>query len=121
MQFFYAWLTGNGDLHVKNVAVVESASNHWEVAPMYDALCTALYGDFTMALPVAGRTKKLQIRHWREFADSVGLPQAAATLAMKRVGQVAEGISLKDLPFSGSSLYGAERELGLRRWELERL
>ncbi len=40
---------------------------------------------------------------------------------MKRVARVAEGISLKDLPFSGSSLYGAERELGLRRWELERL
>lgn len=37
IQFLFAWLTGNGDLHAKNVSLLES-KGRWGVAPMYDLL-----------------------------------------------------------------------------------
>ncbi|MDE8669120.1 HipA domain-containing protein [Pseudarthrobacter sp. H3Y2-7] len=35
LQFLFAWLTGNGDLHAKNAAVLEGRRGGWVVAPMY--------------------------------------------------------------------------------------
>lgn len=35
IQFLFAWLTGNGDLHAKNVSLLES-KGRWGVAPMHD-------------------------------------------------------------------------------------
>lgn len=77
LQFLFAWLTGKGDLHAKNVSVLRGRTGRWGVAPVYDIPCTALYGDMTMALPVDGRTKGLRRRHWEAFAESIGLPQRA--------------------------------------------
>lgn len=47
LQFLYAWLTGNGDLHAKNVSVLRSTNGRWEIAPMRCTtflvqLCTAI-------------------------------------------------------------------------------
>ena len=56
LQFIFAWLTGNGDLHANNVAVL-GGREAWVVSPVYDIPCTLLYGDDTMALTVAGRVK----------------------------------------------------------------
>jgi serine/threonine-protein kinase HipA len=36
LQFVFAWLTGNGDLHAKNVSVLGGPPSSWVVAPMYD-------------------------------------------------------------------------------------
>lgn len=88
------------------------------MAPVYDVPSTALYGDTTMALPIAGRTKGLRLRHWDEFADSIGLPLRAARAANRHVLKVVSGIDLTVLPFEGSPLYAAERELRLRRAEI---
>ena len=79
LQFLYAWLTGNGDLHAKNVSVLQGADGRWQVAPVYDVPCTALYRDMTMALSVDGRVKGLRRRHWEALADAVGLPRGLRT------------------------------------------
>lgn len=118
LQFMFAWLSGNGDLHAKNVAILQNLSGEWAVSPVYDIPCTALYRDFTLALPVAGRVKNLRKRHWEECADSIGLPQSAARSVMKLALSVASSIDLSELPFSGSPLHGAERELRFRHNEL---
>lgn len=102
IQFLYAWLTGNGDLHAKNVSILQGASGRWTVAPIYDVPSTALYGDTTMALPIAARTKGLRLRHWDEFADSIGLPLRAARAANRHVLKVVSDIDLRVLPFEGS-------------------
>lgn len=119
LQFLFAWLTGNGDLHAKNVSLLRSRAGRWEVAPIYDIPCTALYRDFTMALPVDGRVSTLRRRHWESFADSVGLPAPAARSAMAVALKAAGGVDLRTLPFEGSPLHGAERELGRRRSEID--
>lgn len=119
LQFLFAWLTGNGDLHAKNVSMLRDRGGRWQVAPIYDIPCTAVYRDFTMALPVDGRTATIRRRHWEAFAEAIGLPQAAARSAMTLALRAARHADLRTVPFEGSSLNGALRELGRRRSELE--
>ncbi|MDY6054760.1 type II toxin-antitoxin system HipA family toxin [Micrococcus sp.] len=118
LQFLYAWLTGDGDLHAKNVSVLQGTDGRWQVAPMYDVPCTVLYRDMTMALTVDGRDRTLRRRHWEALADAIGLPQRAAEAAMRKALAAAEAVDLRRLPFEGSPLKGAERELRYRRGEL---
>ncbi|MHA7269181.1 type II toxin-antitoxin system HipA family toxin [Arthrobacter sp. HLT1-20] len=117
LQFAFAWLTGNGDLHAKNLSVLGNAGGAFGMAPIYDVPCTLVYGDTTMALSIAGRYKNLKARHWAEFAQSLGLPQKAAAAANTLALNAACSVSLEDLPFSGSPLRGAQRELRFRRAE----
>lgn len=117
LQFLFAWLTGNGDLHAKNLAVLGGAAG-FIMAPVYDVPCTLLYGDETLALPVAGKTKNLKAKHWAEFAHTLGLPPRAAAGANRTALAAAGAIRLEELPFAGSPLRGAQRELRFRRQEL---
>ena len=118
LQFVFAWLTGNGDLHAKNVSVLSGRQHGgMVVAPMYDISCTALYRDMTLALPVAGKARNLRARHWAEFADAIGLPQRAAQSANRLALKAALQADLATLPFDGSLLHGAQRELRHRREE----
>jgi serine/threonine-protein kinase HipA len=88
------------------------------VAPIYDIPCTLLYGDDTMALTIDGKVKALKARHWQEFAAAIGLPQRAAAAANALALAAASAIHLEDLPFTGSPLNGALRELRFRRAQL---
>lgn len=119
LQFLFAWLTGNGDLHAKNVSILRPRGGRWHVAPIYDIPCTAVHGDFTMALPIDGRSSTIRQRHWEAFAEAIGLPQLAARSAMTLTLRAARHVDLKTLPFEGPPLNGALRELGRRRSELE--
>jgi len=118
LQFVFAWLTGNGDLHAKNVAVLAGRHGAWAVAPVYDIPCTLLYGDDTLALTVAGQVKGLRARHWQEFAAAIGLPARAAAAANTLALRAAAAIDLTALPFTGSPLKAALRELRFRRAEM---
>ncbi|MDR7080796.1 serine/threonine-protein kinase HipA [Arthrobacter ginsengisoli] len=118
LQFVFAWLTGNGDLHAKNASILEDQRGGWVVSPVYDIPCTLLYGDDSMALTIDGKVKGLKARHWQEFAASIGLPERAATAANKTALSAAQTVDLSALPFAGSPLNGALRELRFRRSEL---
>ena len=118
LQFLFAWLTGNGDLHAKNVSVLGGRHGGYVVAPVYDVPCTLIYGDITMALPVAGKSKNLRARHWAEFAAAIGLPQRAAASANAVALKAAVSVDLEALPFHGSPLNRALKELRHRRAEL---
>ncbi len=77
-QLCFAWLTGNGDVHAKNISVLADENGEWRVAPAYDLPSTVLYNDRTLALPLGGRTKGLSRQLLLGFASSVGLPEKAA-------------------------------------------
>ncbi|WP_147919089.1 type II toxin-antitoxin system HipA family toxin [Ruania zhangjianzhongii] len=83
-QLLFAWLTGNGDLHAKNISVLASGAE-WRVAPIYDVPSTLIYGDHTAALTIAGRRSNLSLRAFEEFADAVGLPARAASATVAAV------------------------------------
>jgi serine/threonine-protein kinase HipA len=118
LQFLFAWLTGNGDLHAKNVSILRAPDGRWQVSPLYDIPSTAVHRDFTMALPVDGRTSTLRARHGEAFAEAIGLPPAAARSARTVALRAAGRADLRTLPFEGSPLHDALRELGRRRAEL---
>ncbi len=120
IQFVFAWLTGSGDLHAKNLSILGDSNGNFSMAPMSDLPCTLLYGDDTLALAIAGKTKNLRARHWAEFADSLGLPVKAAKAANSLALQAANCIDLEQLPFSGSPRRGTQRELRFRRAEFSR-
>jgi serine/threonine-protein kinase HipA len=118
LQFVFAWLTGNGDLHAKNLSILGGKHGGFVMAPIYDIPCTLLYGDDSLALPLSGKTKNLKAKHWADFAAALGLPPRA-TLAANALALSASGrVTLEDLPFTGSPLRGALRELRFRRAEL---
>ena len=75
-QVAWAWLTGNGDLHAKNVSLVRDAE--WRVAPIYDIPSTLPYGDHRLALTVAGRDDSLSRKRFLTLAEEAGLPRRAA-------------------------------------------
>ncbi|MGV9822424.1 hypothetical protein [Nocardia xishanensis] len=73
-----------------------------------------------MALPIAGRTRKLRGRDWAAFAAEIELPERAAASAAEIALRAAAGVEYSKLPFSGSPLRRTERELHLRRAEIEK-
>jgi serine/threonine-protein kinase HipA len=83
-QLTLAWLTGNGDLHAKNLSVVQAAGE-WRMSPLYDLPSTLPYGDTTMALSLAGRTSGLSRRKLLAFAAKLDLPARAAERAIDEV------------------------------------
>jgi serine/threonine-protein kinase HipA len=68
----FSYLIGNGDLHAKNVSVVDSGAG-WVFSPAYDLLATLPYGDRTMALMFEGRLDTFRRKHFLAFdAPSTG-------------------------------------------------
>ncbi len=118
LQLLFAWLTGNGDLHAKNIAVIADPGLGAVIAPIYDVPCTLVYGDRTIALSVDGKQRGLRRTHWDRFGEALGLPERAARSLQRRALPAAMGVDLSAVGFEGSPLRGAERELRFRRDEL---
>ena len=76
----FSYLIGNGDLHGKNISLleIEGAS---QLSPCYDILCTLLYGDQKMALLMDGKNQNLKTQNFLEFGTRHGIP-AKATMSM---------------------------------------
>lgn len=70
----FAWLSGNGDLHAKNVSVMDSGRG-FELTPVYDIPSTLPYGDTSLALAVRGSTSGLSYKKFNAFASELGLPE----------------------------------------------
>jgi serine/threonine-protein kinase HipA len=87
-------LIGNHDAHAKNFSLLYSGKAP-VLAPLYDALCTAVYPNLTakMAMKIGSKYKfsEVQARHWEEFAQTAGLSVAQA---LKRILEVARLLPL---------------------------
>jgi serine/threonine-protein kinase HipA len=78
--FLFSYWIGNGDLHLKNVALLQPPGGAYALSPAYDLLCTLFYGDDgRMTLSVRGRNKNITRRFWLDFAESdCGVPRDEA-------------------------------------------
>jgi serine/threonine-protein kinase HipA len=90
IQAAFAWLSGNGDLHAKNVSMIQQPQGEWTIAPVYDIPSTVVYGDKTLALTLAGKRSGISRRHFLGWATELGLTDRAAAqvveLALKASG-----------------------------------
>jgi serine/threonine-protein kinase HipA len=104
IQAAYAWLTGNGDLHAKNVSMVQQPSGEWVIAPVYDIPSTVVYGDKTLALTMNGKRTGISRRHFLGWATGLGLTDRAAVQVVE-IGLKAAGPLISDLE-SGTAFNG---------------
>jgi serine/threonine-protein kinase HipA len=118
-QVCFAWLTGNGDLHAKNMSILEDPGGEWQIAPAYDLPATVPYGDGTLALSVQGRTRGLSRKHLLAFAADVGLPRAAAVAVLDdvlaRTSDLEARLRAGALPFPQKTLADWSAEIRNRR------
>jgi serine/threonine-protein kinase HipA len=79
-QVLFSYLTGNGDLHAKNLSIYKPG-DEWRPTPAYDVPSTYFYGDHTLALRIddRGRNKDISRKAFLSFAESVNVSGRAAT------------------------------------------
>lgn len=128
LQGAFAWLTGNGDLHAKNVSVVRGLAvpGEWAVAPVYDIPSTVPYGDKSLALPMGGKRTGVSRRHFLGWAEGLGLPQRAAEgalgAALRAAGPLVADLMADDggpSPFAPAVTRSWVKELRHRRRLME--
>jgi serine/threonine-protein kinase HipA len=81
-QLIVAIVTGNGDLHAKNVSMIRIA-DEWRIAPAYDVPSSAPYGDRSLALALDG-SRDGQVSRSRLVRSGMvmGLPERAIRLTI---------------------------------------
>ena len=123
-QLVFAWLTGDGDVHAKNLSVVSEPGGEWRLAPAYDLPSTMVYGDLTMALPIGGRRDGLTRAHWMEFAREVGLAARAAQRVLDELleatASLGDDLLAGVLPFDQNTTSDWVKRLRYRHRQLRR-
>lgn len=85
-RLLLSYLVGDGDLHARNLAIWRGPGGLWEPTPVYDLICTAVYGDSTLAAPLGGRERIREMGRNRflEVCRLIGLPERATLLLFDR-------------------------------------
>jgi serine/threonine-protein kinase HipA len=76
--FVFCYWTGNGDLHLKNLSLVDRGG--YRLAPAYDLACSYVFGDEKLALYVRNRQKDIPRREWLAFAATCRLDETRAAI-----------------------------------------
>lgn len=118
-QLCFAWLTGNGDVHAKNISVIQHDASEWRVSPAYDLSSTLFYRDYSMALSIGGRSDGLSRRRWMQFASEIGLVAPAADRIvdglLASTSDLVDTIAAGALPFDANTTGDVARNLTNRR------
>lgn len=78
-QLLVSWWLGNGDLHLKNLAVLCEDDGLVHLSPAYDVLATrVVIPADQLALTVGGKREHLTRNTWLEFAAYASIPGKAA-------------------------------------------
>ena len=107
----FAWLIGDGDMHLKNVALLKIAEpgdrqfRSVRVAPLYDAVTTRVFPRLQhdrMALKLNGKDDRLRRADFRALASTAGVKAADADVAidemLRRMKEAVASIALPSLP-----------------------
>ena len=121
-QLVYAWLTGNGDVHAKNISALTIPEGETRIAPAYDLPSTVPYRDTTLALPLAGKRTGLSRRLLLTFGAELGVREKAANEILDRLLDATADLdaALADaaIPFDSATLQKTRLELTFRRNQL---
>jgi serine/threonine-protein kinase HipA len=86
-------LIGNGDAHAKNLSLLHEPTGTLRPAPLYDLMCTLVYGDDRLAMYVDGvrRTKTVTTDRLISEAGAWGLSRRRAQAVIARLLDSATG------------------------------
>jgi len=75
-RFVFHAVIGNGDAHAKNFAVTYPDGRTAELAPIYDAVSTVVYGDGDLALKIGGAKKwgEINMMAFEAFGAKLDIP-----------------------------------------------
>lgn len=128
----FAWLIADGDMHLKNLAVLKTAEpgkrqfSTVRFAPLYDAVTTRVFPSFIddhMALKLNGKDDRLTPRDFMTLARTIELPVGRAEAALvETVASIRNALSALSLPeFSRSSRIAAAAQEEFKRIVRSRL
>jgi serine/threonine-protein kinase HipA len=115
-QLVFAIVTGNGDLHAKNLSIVD-LDGEWRVAPAYDLPSSAPYGDRSLGLALGGsRDGQVSRRRLLAGARTIGMPERAALLTLDDLLDRLEPVQeqLEQLPFDDRRIADLRRLMRAR-------
>ncbi len=118
----FAYLSGNGDLHAKNLAILHDAQGEWRVTPAYDLPSSAVYGDRTMALPLGGVIRQqLSWPMLRNLGKEIGIPERLAADVIREQTSAARIWieELSELPFDANVIRSLRRLVSARMRHIE--
>ncbi|TVQ74444.1 MAG: type II toxin-antitoxin system HipA family toxin [Balneolaceae bacterium] len=80
----FSYLTGNGDMHLKNFSLLRDPEFGWKLAPAYDLLSTRLVipedkDPEELALTLTGKKSNFKMDAFMEFGKSIGLKRKQVT------------------------------------------
>ena len=88
--YVFSYIIGNGDLHGKNVSLLELAQDGtFALSPCYDLVSTLPYGDRRMAVPLGGRDEKFRMVDFTQFAQQFDIPEKAVLSSITKMLQKA--------------------------------
>lgn len=110
----FAWLIADGDMHLKNMAMLKTAEAGAKAfttvrfAPLYDAVTTRVFPGLRvdwMALKLNGKDDRLTRQDILALARTIGLTVGDAATAMNQIaGRLTERLQTLNLPaFAGQS------------------
>jgi serine/threonine-protein kinase HipA len=118
----FAYLSGNGDLHAKNLAIFHDKRGEWRVTPAYDLPSSAVYGDRTMALPIGGKIRRqLSWAMLRTLGEAIGIPaKLAAQIIHEQVAAARTWTEeLDNLPYDANRIRNLRRLVSARIKHIE--
>lgn len=84
-QYAFSYLICNGDMHAKNISLQTLEDGTITLTPLYDLICTAIYGDFKMALKIDGRDDNIKRRSFLDFAGRYSISTKAMNTALDKL------------------------------------
>lgn len=122
-RMVFTWWSGNGDMHLKNFALLRGPDGLFRLSPAYDLLCTSLVvRDEQLALAVGGNKRNVTPRQWLEYATYCKVSARAAVRTLREIRATLEPalrlIARSRLPSEMKETYSAllrERSATLER------
>lgn len=129
----FAWLIADGDMHLKNIALLkiaepgDSVFRSVRLAPLYDTVTTRVFPGLEqdrMALKINGKDERLRRSDFRALVSTTGLRAADADAALDEMvnglRSALDSLALPDLSSYGPACKSAvERMLALCRERIE--
>ncbi|TXN25133.1 HipA domain-containing protein [Methylobacterium sp. WL9] len=127
----FAWLIADGDMHLKNVALLKVADaeaarfDSVRLAPVYDVVTTRVFPNLEhdrMALKLAGKDSRLDPEAFKTLAQTIELSASRASVAMASCArQLFDAVTVLALPSkyagTGEPMLDRIRKIVLERTE----
>lgn len=119
----FSYITGNGDMHLKNFSLFKDPKLGWKLAPAYDLLSTRLVipeskDPEELSLTIAGKKSHFNLKTFVNFGQSMGMnSKQIQNIINKILGQKEKFKAIIRQSFLSEELKGEYQKLLTKRME----